>query len=200
MRPRWIPSFISNPRRFFFPFPVLTATNSGLLSPGPQGSILRQDVRNGVIMGNQSLVLQNLHRNASGKYHCLATNDEGTATSNHLRLDIKCELHIGSFFRGDMLDLCGKLRVAKGSESIGRQKAALLARHGAIYKGIGTFGQKTGKEEANGKDNKQFVMQPLHLVQRVHEIPKSAHSSSKVTLPVAMCGTRRRNIYASHLG
>lgn len=53
------------------------------------GRDLRQDVRNGVIMGNQSLVLQSLNRNATGHYQCLATNEEGTATSNQLRLDIK---------------------------------------------------------------------------------------------------------------
>ncbi len=63
-----------------------------LISLCRQGVELRQDVRGGVIMGNQSLVLQSLGRNASGTYHCVATNAEGTAFSNALRLDIKCEL------------------------------------------------------------------------------------------------------------
>ncbi len=52
---------------------------------------MHQNVRGGVIMGNQSLVLQRLTRNASGTYHCVATNDEGTAFSNPVKLDIKCE-------------------------------------------------------------------------------------------------------------
>ena len=56
-----------------------------------QGAVLRQDLRRGVIMGNQSLVLQRLGRNASGTYYCVATNSEGSAYSNPLRLDIKCE-------------------------------------------------------------------------------------------------------------
>ncbi len=59
-----------------------------------QGVVLRQDLRRGVIMGNHSLVLQSLSRNMSGTYHCVATNDEGTAYSNALKLDIKCEYSI----------------------------------------------------------------------------------------------------------
>lgn len=52
---------------------------------------LRQDLRNGIIMGNQSLVLQSLGRNATGNYYCVATNAEGTTFSNPVQLDIKCE-------------------------------------------------------------------------------------------------------------
>ena len=42
-------------------------------------------------MGNQTLVLQNLGRNASGNYYCVATNSEGFTLSNAVRLDIKCK-------------------------------------------------------------------------------------------------------------
>ena len=56
-----------------------------------QGSPLRQDLRRGIIMGNQSLVLQRLGRNASGTYYCIATNSEGSAYSNPIQLDIRCE-------------------------------------------------------------------------------------------------------------
>lgn len=42
-------------------------------------------------MGNQSLVLQSLGRNATGNYYCVATNSEGTAFSNPVQLDIKCK-------------------------------------------------------------------------------------------------------------
>ena len=42
-------------------------------------------------MGNQSLVLQSLNKNASGNYYCIATNSEGSTFSNPLELDIKCE-------------------------------------------------------------------------------------------------------------
>lgn len=55
-----------------------------------QGMDLRQDLRGGIIMGNQSLVLQSLGRNATGNYYCVATNSEGTAFSNPVQLDIKC--------------------------------------------------------------------------------------------------------------
>ena len=42
-------------------------------------------------MGNQSLVLQSLSRNATGNYYCVATNSEGTTFSNPVQLDIKCK-------------------------------------------------------------------------------------------------------------
>ena len=58
-----------------------------------QGITLRQDLRGSqrIIMGNQSLVLQSLGRNASGNYYCVATNSEGSTFSNAVRLDIKCK-------------------------------------------------------------------------------------------------------------
>ena len=62
-----------------------------ILSIFPQGMDLRQDLRRGVIMGNQSLVLQSLGRNATGNYYCVATNSEGTTFSNPVQLDIKCK-------------------------------------------------------------------------------------------------------------
>ena len=52
---------------------------------------LRQDLRRGIIMGNQSLVLQSMGRNATGNYYCVATNAEGTTFSNPVQLDIKCK-------------------------------------------------------------------------------------------------------------
>ena len=42
-------------------------------------------------MGNQSLVLQSLKRNATGNYYCVASNAEGTTFSNPVSLDIKCK-------------------------------------------------------------------------------------------------------------
>ena len=43
-------------------------------------------------MGNQTLVLQSLGRNASGSYYCVATNSEGFTLSNAVHLDVKCKL------------------------------------------------------------------------------------------------------------
>ena len=58
-----------------------------------QGINLRQDLRGNqrIIMGNQTLVLQSLGRNASGNYYCVATNSEGFTLSNAVRLDVKCK-------------------------------------------------------------------------------------------------------------
>ena len=58
-----------------------------------QGINLRQDLRGNqrIIMGNQTLVLQSLRRNASGNYYCVATNSEGFTLSNAVRLNVKCK-------------------------------------------------------------------------------------------------------------
>eukprot|EP00095_Tigriopus_kingsejongensis_P005284 snap_masked-scaffold489_size157649-processed-gene-0.9 protein:Tk05284 transcript:snap_masked-scaffold489_size157649-processed-gene-0.9-mRNA-1 annotation:"hypothetical protein TcasGA2_TC009570" len=55
------------------------------------GQTLVADVGNGVIMSNQSLVLQSLSRERSGQYSCTAFNSEGRNTSRDLTLKIKLE-------------------------------------------------------------------------------------------------------------
>ena len=65
-----------------------------------QGINLRQDLRGNqrIIMGNQTLVLQSLGRNASGSYYCVATNSEGFTLSNAVHLNVKCKF-INAIFR-----------------------------------------------------------------------------------------------------
>lgn len=58
-----------------------------------QGAMLHHNVSAGVILSNQSLVLQKLRREASGKYVCSATNLIGTGKSEPKYLNIKCESH-----------------------------------------------------------------------------------------------------------
>ncbi|XP_018895805.1 nephrin isoform X2 [Bemisia tabaci] len=43
----------------------------------------------GVIIGNQTLVLQNITRHRAGLYTCVASNSEGDGVSNPLNLDVK---------------------------------------------------------------------------------------------------------------
>lgn len=45
----------------------------------------------GVIMSNQSLVLQRIDRSAAGLYNCIANNVEGQGESNALALPVKCK-------------------------------------------------------------------------------------------------------------
>lgn len=45
----------------------------------------------GVIITNQSLVLQSISKQTHGQYMCRATNTQGSVSSNDLYLDIKCE-------------------------------------------------------------------------------------------------------------
>lgn len=55
-----------------------------------QGKAVQQNSSAGVIMSNQSLVLQRIDRHAAGIYTCLATNVEGQGESNTLALPVKC--------------------------------------------------------------------------------------------------------------
>jgi hypothetical protein len=56
-----------------------------------QGKELHHNIDAGVIISNQSLVIQGVIRNTSGEYTCKATNPEGSAISNKLRLDVQCK-------------------------------------------------------------------------------------------------------------
>ena len=56
-----------------------------------QNKTLKHNVTLGIIISNQSLVLQTLERNDAGAYVCKATNAEGTSSSNELELNIKCK-------------------------------------------------------------------------------------------------------------
>lgn len=56
----------------------------------PQSERLEHNITAGVIVSNQSLVLQQVVRAQAGRYSCQATNTMGLGSSNSLRLDVKC--------------------------------------------------------------------------------------------------------------
>ena len=56
------------------------------------GDIIKQDVSQGVILSNLTLVIQHVTRDTRGQYTCVAGNSEGSVTSNVLSLDIQCKL------------------------------------------------------------------------------------------------------------
>lgn len=44
----------------------------------------------GMIVSNQSLVLQGVSRTSAGHYTCIASNQEGDGESSPFNLDVKC--------------------------------------------------------------------------------------------------------------
>ena len=55
-----------------------------------QGKRLEENVTEGVILGNQTLVLQSVELDQAGLYTCVASNTVADGESNALHLDIKC--------------------------------------------------------------------------------------------------------------
>ncbi len=72
-------------RLSIIPTPI---ANTSLFS---QGTPLRHDVSSGVIVSNQSLVLQRVDRTSSGTYTCHGGNAEGDSVSNGVLLRVKCK-------------------------------------------------------------------------------------------------------------
>lgn len=55
-----------------------------------QGKRVDENVTNGVLIGNQTLVLQKIKLSYSGLYTCVASNVVADGESNAVMLDIKC--------------------------------------------------------------------------------------------------------------
>lgn len=56
-----------------------------------QGEEIHHNVSAGVILSDQSLVLQSVARKTAGNFTCLAANTEGKGTSNPVALIVRCE-------------------------------------------------------------------------------------------------------------
>lgn len=56
-----------------------------------QGKELHHNVAGGIVLTDQSLVLQNVTRASAGDYTCLAANTEGKGTSNPVTLRVRCK-------------------------------------------------------------------------------------------------------------
>lgn len=56
-----------------------------------EGREIRTNTTAGIVISNQSLVLQKVQRTHRGLYSCMATNAEGTGRSNDVFLRIRCK-------------------------------------------------------------------------------------------------------------
>ena len=59
-----------------------------------QGKFLVENRSKGIIIGNQTLVLQKVNRHQAGLYTCVASNQVGDEESNAQYLDVKCKYWI----------------------------------------------------------------------------------------------------------
>lgn len=58
-----------------------------------QGKILNNNIGAGVILSNQSLVLQGVSRSTAGNYTCVGYNTEGDGESTPFYLNVMCEYY-----------------------------------------------------------------------------------------------------------
>ena len=62
-----------------------------------QGIELRHNTSEGIILTNQSLVLQRISRRRSGSYTCQAANEVGRGSSQNIFLNVKCKICFSPF-------------------------------------------------------------------------------------------------------
>lgn len=62
-----------------------------------QGKLLHINVSAGIIVSNQSLVLQGVSRSTAGNYTCVGYNAEGEGESEPFYLNILCKYQLGRF-------------------------------------------------------------------------------------------------------
>lgn len=58
-----------------------------------EGRDLSTNISAGIIVSNQSLVLQKVDRRSRGRYTCTGTNSEGQGESNQVNLRVRCEFN-----------------------------------------------------------------------------------------------------------
>ena len=58
-----------------------------------QGRQLNHNIARGIIISNQSLVLQSVSRSSGGNYSCLGYNSEGESESDPFDLNILCKFY-----------------------------------------------------------------------------------------------------------
>lgn len=69
------------------------ATEHCSLRTALQDKVLHNNPEEGILVANQSLVLQNVSRSRAGLYTCVGRNQVGDGESNQVQLDIKCKFY-----------------------------------------------------------------------------------------------------------
>jgi hypothetical protein len=78
----------------------ISALNFNLLIPQDNDNELQNIPLEGIIISNQSLVLQNITRQRMGQYVCTASNSEGDGFSQPVQLNVQREYQ--EFVHGDV--------------------------------------------------------------------------------------------------
>ncbi|CRK88301.1 CLUMA_CG002080, isoform A [Clunio marinus] len=74
------------------------------------GVELHHNVTAGIILSDQSLVLQSVTKSLAGDYTCLAVNNEGRGTSNPVTLRVRCEYFLPFHFISFLAPVCSSDR------------------------------------------------------------------------------------------
>ena len=59
-----------------------------------EGRPLMNDAVSGILLSNQSLVMQRVRREHRGHYQCVASNNEGITASNKVFLNVLCKYYL----------------------------------------------------------------------------------------------------------